>query len=131
MTSRRSTQSASPFEEQFAFARAVRVGNLIHVSGTAAIEPDGTVTPGGAGPQTRRCLAIIESALTELDSSLSDVVRTRIFITDISQYPAVAEAHHSAFADIRPAATMVEVSALIHPDMVIEIEADAVIDAAD
>ncbi len=131
MTSRRSTQSASPFEEQFAFARAVRVGNLIHVSGTAAIEPDGTVTPGGAGPQTERCLAIIESALAELDSSLSDVVRTRIYITDISRYPAVAEAHHAAFADIRPAATMVEVSALIHPDMVIEIEADAVIDAAD
>ena len=131
MTSRRSTQSASPFEEQFAFARAVRVGNLIHVSGTAAIEPDGSVTPGGAGPQAERCLAIIESALTELDSSPSDVVRTRIFITDISQYPAVAKAHHAAFADIRPAATMVEVSALIHPDMVIEIEADAVIDAAD
>ena len=131
MTSRRSTQSASPFEEQFAFARAVRVGNLIHVSGTAAIESDGSVTPGGAGPQTKRCLAIIESALTELDSSLSDVVRTRIYITEISQYPAVAEAHHAAFADVRPAATMVEVSALIHPDMVIEIEADAVIDATD
>ena len=131
MTSRRSTQSASPFEDQFAFARAVRVGNLTHVSGTAAIEPDGSVTPGGAGPQTRRCLAIVESALAELDSSLNDVVRTRIYITDISQYPAVSEAHHAAFADIRPAATMVEVSALIHPDMVIEIEADAVIDAAD
>ena len=92
-----------------------------------------TVRSRQAAPVHRRerCLAIIESALTELDSSLSDVVRTRIFITDISQYPAVAKAHHSAFADIRPAATMVEVSALIHPDMVIEIEADAVIDAAD
>ena len=131
MTTRRSSQSASPFETQFGYARAVRVGNLIHVSGTAAIEPDGSVTPGGAGPQTERCLAIIASALTELGSSLGDVVRTRIFITDITQYPAVGEAHHAAFADVRPAATMVEVSALIHPDMIVEIEADVVIDAAD
>ena len=130
MTTRRSSQSASPFETQLGYARAVRVGNLIHVSGTAAIEPDGSVTPGSAGPQAERCLAIIASALAELDSSLADVVRTRIFITDIRQYPAVGEAHHAAFADVRPAATMVEVSALIHPDMIVEIEADAVIDAA-
>ena len=131
MTTRRSSQSASPFETQFGYARAVRVGNLIHVSGTAALEPDGSVTPGGAGPQTERCLAIIASALAELDSSLADVVRTRIFISDIRQYPAVGEVHHATFADVRPAATMVEVSALIHPDMIVEIEADAVIDAAD
>jgi len=131
MTDRQRTQSASPFEARFAYTRALRIGNQIHVSGTAAIEPDGTVTPGGAGPQTARCLAIIRDALAALGASFADVVRTRIYLTDISQYETVGEQHRAAFADTPPAATMVEVSALIDPKMIVEIEVDAVIDAAD
>lgn len=131
MTERQRTQSTSPFEHRFAYARAVRVGNQIHVSGTAAIEPDGSVTPGGAGPQTARCLEIIRAALEELGASFADVVRTRIYLTDISQYEIVGEHHRAAFADAPPAATMVEVTALIDPDMLVEIEAEAIIDAAD
>ena len=126
---RRHTQSASPFESQFGYCRAVRVGNQIIVSGTAAIEPDGSVTDGDAGVQAARCLAIIESALVELGASLRDVVRTRIYLTDVSQYPLVGEAHRAAFGDVRPAATLVEVSALIDPAMLVEIEVDAIIDA--
>ncbi len=131
MSVRHRTQSASPFEAQFAYSRAVRVGTVIHVSGTAAIEPDGRVTPGGVGAQATRCLEIIATALAELDSSLADVVRTRIYVTDIAQAAAVGEAHQAAFADTPPAATLVEVSSLIEPEMMVEIEADAIIDAAD
>ena len=131
VSGRRRTQSASPFEEQFAYARAVRVGDVVHVSGTAAIEPDGTVTAGGAGAQAERCLTIIAAALEELGGSLSDVVRTRIYLTDIDDYPAVGEAHRAAFAEVHPAATLVEVTALIQPEMLVEIEADAIIDARD
>lgn len=130
MINRQRTQSASPFEQRFSYSRAVRVGNQIQVSGTAAIEPDGSVTPGGAGPQTARCLAIIEAALEELGASLADVVRTRMYLTDIGQFAVVGEQHRQAFADAPPAATMVEVSALIDPEMIVEIEADAIIDAA-
>ncbi len=129
--SRRRTQSASPFEEQFGYARAVRAGNQILVSGTAAIEPDGTVTRGDARAQAERCLSIIETALRELGGSLRDVVRTRIYVTDVSQYALIGEAHRAAFGETRPAATLVEVSALIQPEMLVEIEAEAIIDAAD
>ena len=131
MTQRQRTSSSGPFERQFAYCRAIRVGDQILVSGTAAVEPDGSVTPGGAGPQTARCLAIIKAALEDLGGSLADVFRVRIFITDISQYEATGEHLRAAFADTPPAATMVEVSRLIDPEMMIEIEADAVIDAAD
>ena len=131
MTQRQRTSSSGPFERQFAYCRAIRVGDQILVSGTAAVEPDGSVTPGGAGPQTARCLAIIKAALEDLGGSLADVVRVRIFITDISQYEATGEHLRAAFADTPPAATMVEVSRLIDPEMMIEIEADAAIDAAD
>ena len=123
---RRHTTSASPYEAQFGFARAVRVGNQIVVSGTAPIEPDGTVTPGGAEAQARRCFEIIEAALRQLGGSMSDVVRTRMYITDVGQYEAVAREHGRRFASVRPAATIVEVSALIDPEMLIEIEVDAI-----
>lgn len=124
---RQHTTSASPYEAQFGFARAVRVGNQIAVSGTAPIEPDGTVTPGGAEAQARRCFDIIEAAISQLGGSISDIVRTRMYITDISQYEAVAAEHGRRFATIRPAATIVEVSALIDPEMLVEIEADAIV----
>ncbi len=99
------------------------------MSGTAAVESDDSVTRGGGGPQTARCLAIIEAALTELGARLSDVVRIRIYITDISQYEATAAPLRAAFADTPPTATLVEVSGLLEPKMMIEIEAEAIIDA--
>ena len=129
MSERRRTSSGGPFERQFAYCRAVRVGDQIQVSGTAAVEADGSVTPGGVGAQTARCLAIIESALEDLGGALADVVRVRIYITDIGQYEATGEHLRAAFAYAPPAATMVEVSGLIDPEMMIEIEADAVIDS--
>ncbi len=131
MIERRRVQSGSPLEAQFAYCRAIRVGNQVHVSGTAAFEPDGSVTPGGVGPQTARCIQIIEAALSELGATLADVVRTRLYITDISQYQAMAEHLRAAFADARPTSTLVEVSALIDPEMIVEIEVEAIIDAAD
>ncbi|MYE06807.1 MAG: RidA family protein [Chloroflexi bacterium] len=131
MTQRQRTSSGGPFEERFAYCRAVRVGNQIHVSGTAAVEPDGSVTPGGMGAQTARCLTIIGDALSDLGGSLADVVRLRIYVTDISQYEANGEHLRAAFADSPPASTMVEVSGLIDPEMMVEIEAEAIIDAVD
>ncbi len=131
MSSRQRNHSNPHFEDLFAYCRALRVGNLIHVSGTAAVEPDGSVTPGGVGPQTARCLAIIEAALDDLGSSLADVVRVRIYITDISRYEETAEHFRAAFADAPPTSSLVEVSALIDPEMMVEIEAEAIIDAAD
>ena len=124
---RRHTTSASPYEAQFGFARAVRAGNQIVVSGTAPIEPDGAVTPSGAEAQARRCFEIIEAALRQLGGAMSDVVRTRMYITDVGQYELVAREHGRGFAGIRPAATIVEVSALIDPEMLIEIEVDAIV----
>lgn len=131
MSDRRRTSSSGPFEERFGYCRAIRVGNQIHVSGTAAVEPDGQVTPGGVGPQTARCLAIIGDAIANLGGSLADVVRVRIYITDIGEYEATGAHLKAAFGEHPPAATMVEVSRLIDPEMSVEIEVDAVIDAAD
>jgi isochorismate pyruvate lyase len=131
MSDRRRTSSGGPFEERFAYCRAVRAGSQIFISGSAAVEPDGQVTPGGVGPQTARCLAIIEDALSDLGGRMSNVVRVRIYITDISQFEATGEHLQAAFANSPPAATMVEVSGLVDPQMMVEIEADAIIDAAD
>jgi len=131
MITRERTSSGGPFEERFGYCRAVRVGNQIHVSGTAAVEQDGRVTPGGVGAQTARCLTIIGDALADLGGSLADVVRVRIYITDIGQYEATGEHLRAAFGDHPPAATMVEVSGLIDPEMLVEIEVDAVIAEAD
>lgn len=131
MSTRERTSSGGPFEERFGYCRAVRVGDQVHVSGTAAVEPDGRVTPGGVGAQTARCLTIIGAALADLGGSLADVVRVRIYITDIRQYEETGNHLQAAFGDHPPAATMVEVSGLIDPQMLIEIEVDAVIGAAD
>ena len=129
MTNRRRTHSNPEFEARFAYCRALRVGNLIHVSGTAAVEDDGSVTPGGAGPQTARCLAIIKAALEELGGSLADVVRLRMYITDIDQTESMSEHLRTAFADAPPTSTLVEVSALVDPEMIVEIEAEAITDS--
>lgn len=126
--SRRNHASASPFEPVYGYSRAVRVGNRIDVAGSAPIEPDGTSTPGDAGAQAARCLAIIGEALAALGSSFSDVVRTRMYITDPADADLVGHAHGAIFKDIRPAATMLVIPALIRPEWKVEIEAEAIIE---
>lgn len=121
------TASASPFEEAFGFSRAVRKGNRIYVAGTGPIEADGGSTSGDAIVQARRCFAIITAAIEELGGTASDVVRTRMFITDAEDAEAVGAVHGDIFADVRPAATMVVVAALLRPEWRVEIEAEAVL----
>lgn len=125
---RQSVQSGAPWESIAGYARAVRVNDTIHVSGTTATGPDGTLLGvGDPAAQTRRCLEIIEQALEELGASLADVVRTRMYVTDISRWEPVAREHGRVFGDIRPATAMVEVSGLVDPDMLVEIEAVAIV----
>ena len=126
---RKLISSGSPYEPSIGFSRAVRVGNLISVSGTAPIGPDReTVSPGKPSAQARRCFEIIQAALEDAGSSLSDVVRTRILLTNIDDWEKVAEVHGEFFRNVRPASTIVQVSRFIDPDWLVEIEADAVID---
>jgi enamine deaminase RidA (YjgF/YER057c/UK114 family) len=119
-------KSGSPFEATMGFSRAVRVGNLVAVSGTAPIWPDGTVDPDPYA-QARRCLEIIEAALLEAGAGLAAVVRTRMFISDPSVMDAIGLAHREFFGKIQPAATMV-VAGFLDPRWKVEIEADAVVD---
>lgn len=122
-----STASTSPYETAYGFSRAVRVGNRIIVAGTAPLEPDSSSTPGDAAAQTRRCFAIILKAIEELGGSPADVVRIRMYITDPSDADAIGAVHGELFRDIRPASTMVVVSALLRPEWRIEIEAEALV----
>ena len=121
------TASASPFEAAFGFSRAIRKGNHIYVAGTGPIEADGSTTPGDAAAQAQRCFAIIIAALKELGGAASDVVRTRMFITHAEDGEAIGAVHGEIFADVRPAATMVVVAALLRPEWRVEIEAEAVL----
>lgn len=123
---RRRVSSGSPFEPTIGFCRAIRVGDRILVSGTAPLEADGSVAPE-VHEQALRCLAIIGQALEELGSGFADVVRTRIYLTDAADAVEVAAAHGRAFAEVRPAATMVVVAALLDPRWRVEIEAEAVV----
>jgi enamine deaminase RidA (YjgF/YER057c/UK114 family) len=109
------------------YSRAVRVGAFVHVAGTAGTNDDGTVVAPDPYQQARKALENIESALKAAGASMADVVRTRIFVTDITQWEAIARAHAEYFRDVRPAATMVEVRRLITPEMLVEIEADAIL----
>lgn len=128
MSTRKNIHSGAPWESVAGYCRAVRIGSHIAVSGTAPVGDDGeVVSPGDAYQQARRCIEIIENALREAGAGLGDVVRTRMFVTDISEWPAVAKAHQEAFGSVHPATTMVEVSQLIDPAMLVEIEADAVV----
>jgi len=128
MSKRLNISTGAPWESIVGYCRAVRVGPHVAVSGTAPVGDDGeVVSPGDAYLQAKRCIEIIEKALEEAGGGLADVVRTRMFVTDISQWEAIGRAHGEAFADIRPATSMVEVSQLIDPDMLVEIEADAII----
>jgi len=118
--------SGSPFEPRMGYARAVRVGAHVAVSGTLGREADGSYAPDVAG-QTRRALAIIRAALEALGARIDDVVRTRLFVRDATQFEAIAVVHGELFGEIRPACTLVEVSRLVDDAALIEIEADAIV----
>lgn len=124
---RQNFQSGAPWESIVGYSRAVRTGPFIAVTGCAAIGSDGElVGEGDPYAQACRCIEVIGEALRSAGASLSDVVRTRMFVTDIEQWEAIGRAHLEAFGDVMPATTMVEVSRLIDPRMLVEIEADAV-----
>ena len=125
---RQNISSGAPWEDVVGYSRAVRVGAMVFVGGTAPSDCEGNIV-GGDDPylQAKFCLEKIERALAEAGSNMSDVVRTRMFVTDIGHWEAFGRAHLEAFGSVRPAATMVEVNRLIAPGMLIEIEVDAVI----
>lgn len=121
-------RSGAPWEPVVGYSRAVRVGSFVAVSGSAPIGPDGElVGEGDPYLQTQRCIEVIAAALEEAGCGLEHVIRTRMFVTDIEQWPDIARAHEEAFGDIAPATSMVEVARLIEPDVLIEIEADAIV----
>ncbi|RQH01350.1 RidA family protein [Natrarchaeobius oligotrophus] len=126
---RRTVSSGTEWEPVVGYSRAVRVGSQVHVAGTTATDDDGDVV-GRDDPyaQTKRALEIVAETLAEADSAIEDVVRTRLYVTDIDDWEEIGRAHGDVFEEVRPAATMVEVDRLIDPDHLVEIEAVAIVD---
>ena len=121
----RLVSSGSPFEDVVGYSRAVAAGDQVWVSGCTSFAGGQVVHDGDMGAQAAQAISVIETALAELDCTLADVVQTRIYVTEISRWQEVAAAHRAAFGETRPASTMVEVSALIDPGMLVEIDAVA------
>lgn len=127
---RQLVSSGSPYESVVGFCRAMRVGNHISIGGTAPIGADGkTVGMGDVGAQTRRCIEIVKAALEEAGASLSDVVRTRMLLTRIEDWKAMAEVRGEYFRDIRPVDTIMQVTSFVNPEWLVEMEADAIVDS--
>ena len=123
---RKVISSGAPWEDKVGYCRAVRIGNTIEVSGTAPVK-NGETIGTTAYEQTKVCLQIIEEAINQAGGRMEDVVRTRMFVTDISKWEEIGKAHGEYFRKIKPATSMVEVSALIDPKMLVEIEATAIV----
>ena len=129
VSSRQRVSTGSPYEPRLGISRAVRVGKVIAIAGTAPLGPDGkTVAPGDPKAQARRCLEIVREALERCGASLTDVVRTRILLTCIEDWEQVARAHGEFFGSVRPANTIMQVTRFIDPEWLVEIEADAIVD---